>query len=239
MHRFVVLCAATAPAQVIPANNYAISLQKKYPEVIAFGSMHPGYENFEEELARLRRAGICGLKMHPDFQGFSLDDKNLLPIFEYAQKKFIIQVHIGSNKNPRDAPSSPGKLAAILDDFPDLAVIAGHLGGYLMWEDAVRLFGGRRLRNLWFDTSSVSYFASGCTLRELLRTWPEERLLFGSDWPLFDIREEQERLMRAGKLTRRKLEKIMSNAGGLFAAFARNGAGMAHDENLDAKDGAA
>ena len=47
IHRFAVLCAATVPAQVIPANNYAISLQKKYPQVIAFGSMHPGYKNFE------------------------------------------------------------------------------------------------------------------------------------------------------------------------------------------------
>jgi predicted TIM-barrel fold metal-dependent hydrolase len=199
--------------------------------------MHPGYKNFEEELARLQKAGICGLKMHPDFQGFSMDDKNLLPIFECAQKKFIIQFHIGSNKNPRDAPSSPGKLAAILDSFPDLAIIAGHLGGYLMWEEAIRLFGGKKHENLWFDTSSVSFFAHGDTVRELLRTWPEERLLFGSDWPLFDIKEELERLRRVGKLTRRKLEKIMSNAGGLFAAAACSSAETAHDENLTPKTG--
>ncbi|MDR2056478.1 MAG: amidohydrolase family protein [Desulfovibrio sp.] len=220
INRFVVLCAATTPAQVIPANNYAISLQKKYPQVIAFGSMHPGYKNFEDELTRLQKAGIRGLKMHPDFQGFGMDDENLFPILEYAQKKFIIQFHVGSNKNPGDAPSSPGKLAAILDNFPDLVIIAGHLGGYLMWEEAIRLFGGRRRENLWFDTSSVSFFAHGDTVRELLRTWPEERLLFGSDWPLFDIKEEQERLRRVGRLTRRKLEKIMSNANALFAASA-------------------
>ena len=234
IHKFVVLCAATAPAQVIPANNYAVSLQRKYPQVIAFGSIHPGFPNFEEELGRLQKAGIRGLKIHPDFQGFDMDDKRLFPIYEYAQKKFIIQFHIGSDKNTKNAPSTPGKLAAVLNNFPELAVIAGHLGGYQMWGEAVRLFSGKRYENLWFDTSSVSFFAPGDTLRELLRIWPEERLFFGSDWPLFDIREEQERLRRVGGLTRRKLEIIMSNAAALFAAHEK-GINISRDENLDDK----
>ena len=42
LDRCVVLCAATAPAQVIPANSYAISLQRAYPDqVIAFGMCTP------------------------------------------------------------------------------------------------------------------------------------------------------------------------------------------------------
>lgn len=80
---FAVLCAATAPSQVLPANNYAIKIhQDEGNRAIAFGTLHPGYEHWEEELDRLEKNGIRGLKLHPDFQGFSMNDPALLPIYE-------------------------------------------------------------------------------------------------------------------------------------------------------------
>ena len=45
--RCVVLCAATTPGQVVPANDYAVTLQREHPEVTAFGTLHPGYEAWE------------------------------------------------------------------------------------------------------------------------------------------------------------------------------------------------
>ena len=51
--RCIVLCAATAPAQVIPANNYAMKLQREHEEVIGFGTLHPAYVDWEDELELL------------------------------------------------------------------------------------------------------------------------------------------------------------------------------------------
>lgn len=65
----VVLCAATAPAQVIPANNYAMSLQKAHAEVIGFGTLHPGYANWEAELQRIKAAGLRGPETPPGLSG--------------------------------------------------------------------------------------------------------------------------------------------------------------------------
>ena len=214
----VVLCAATAPAQVIPANNYAMSLQKAHAEVIGFGTLHPGYANWEAELQRINAAGLRGLKLHPDFQGFWLNDPRLLPIFEAAQKDFIFEIHIGDNISPEKNPSCPYKLAAILDAFPGLTIIAAHLGGYRMWEHAMKVLGGRRRENLWFDTSSVTPFVTPEELRALLAAFPQERLLFGTDWPLYDPEEELERLQRMAGLDDARLEAVMSNAERLFAA---------------------
>ena len=51
IEKMVLLCAATTPSQVIPANNYAMELQRSHPEhVIAFGTFHPEYTRWEEEL---------------------------------------------------------------------------------------------------------------------------------------------------------------------------------------------
>ena len=55
-------------------------------------------------------------------------------------------------------------------------------------------------------------------LRALLAAFPQERLLFGTDWPLYDPEEELERLQRMAGLDDARLEAVMSNAERLFAA---------------------
>ena len=218
LEKCVVLCAATAPAQVIPANNYAISLQREHPDqVIAFGTVHPGYDNWESELARIKAAGIRGIKLHPDFQSFWLDDPRLLPIFEAAQKDFVFEIHIGDRTSPEKNPSCPYKLASILRQFPGMRVIAAHFGGYRMWSHALEVFSDNRFENLWFDTSSTTPFATPELAHKLLNTFPRERILFGTDWPLYDPVEELQRLQTLGGLSDSEMEIIMSNASTLLA----------------------
>ncbi|WP_374281914.1 amidohydrolase family protein [Desulfovibrio sp.] len=218
LEKCVVLCAATAPAQVIPANNYAISLQREHPDqVIAFGTVHPGYDNWESELARIKAAGIRGIKLHPDFQSFWLDDPRLLPIFEAAQKDFVFEIHIGDRTSPEKNPSCPYKLASILRQFPGMRVIAAHFGGYRMWSHALEVFSDNRFENLWFDTSSTTPFATPELAHKLLNTFPRERILFGTDWPLYDPVEELQRLQTLGGLSDSEMEIIMSNASALLA----------------------
>ena len=218
LEKCVVLCAATAPAQVIPANNYAISLQREHPDqVIAFGTVHPGYDNWESELARIKAAGIRGIKLHPDFQSFWLDDPRLLPIFEAAQKDFVFEIHIGDRTSPEKNPSCPYKLASILRQFPGMRVIAAHFGGYRMWSHALEVFSDNRFENLWFDTSSTTPFATPELAHKLLNTCPRERILFGTDWPLYDPVEELQRLQTLGGLSDSEMEIIMSNASTLLA----------------------
>ena len=209
----VVLCAATAPAQVIPANNYAISLQRAHPDnVIAFGTVHPGYAQWEAELDRLEAAGIRGIKLHPDFQGFWLNDPRLLPIFEAAQGRFVFEMHIGDKTSPEKNPSCPYKLAAIVDAFPRLQVIAAHFGGYRMWAHALKALAGKERSNLWFDSSSTTPFATPMLVKTLLTAYPADRILFGTDWPLYDPLDEKRRLQEKGGLSDSMLERLMSNA---------------------------
>lgn len=217
LEKCVVLCAATAPAQVIPANNYAISLQREHPDrVIAFGTLHPDYTNWETELGRIKAAGIRGIKLHPDFQSFRLDDPRLLPIFEAAQKDFVFEIHIGDKTLPEKNPSCPYKLAAILRQFPGIRVIAAHFGGYRMWAHALNALAGKNFENLWFDTSSTTPFATPMLAKKLLRSFPRERILFGTDWPLYDPVDEQRRLQKLGGLSDSEMEGIMSNATALL-----------------------
>jgi len=213
LDRVVVHSAATAPAQVIPANDWALELTRTHPEVIAFGAVHPGYADWEAELDRLREAGVPGIKLHPEFQSFWLDDPALEPIIEAAQKDFVFMIHVGDRLPPDQNPSCPFKLARLADRFPRARIIAAHLGGYLHWQWVLEALEGR---DLWLDTSSTLSFIDDATLDAILAAWPRERLLFGSDYPIFDPGEEIERLRTRLGWSQGEIEALVARGGELF-----------------------
>ena len=209
LDRAVVHSAATKPDQVIPANNWAISMQKDHPELISFGTMHPGYEDWEKELDRIEKAGIRGLKIHPDFQGFCMTDERLGPIYETIGTRFVLMLHVGDRKPPEDNPSSPQKVAQLISNFPELKVIAAHFGGFQHWEYVVEHLGGK---NVYIDTSSSLSMISDKHLQAIFQAHPHERILFGSDYPLFDPGEELQLLQKRLDLSEHDLEELLCNA---------------------------
>ncbi|MCA1945758.1 MAG: amidohydrolase family protein [Desulfovibrio sp.] len=209
----VALCAATVPAQMLPANDFAIHLQATYPQIRAFGTVHPYAAGWEQELDRLRAAGIKGLKFHPEFQGFWMDDPMLLPLLE-ASQDFIWMFHVGDVAPPEQNPSCPIKLGKILDQFPDARVVAAHLGGYRQWECALEHLAGR---DVWFDTSSSMPFIRQETLETIFRKHDPERMLFGSDYPLFDPTTSMRELETRLGLDEAALEGCWRNAETLLA----------------------
>jgi len=207
--RAAVLVAATSPAQVIPANNWALELAAAEPRIIPFGTIHPGFADFEAELARLHRAGVKGLKLHADFQGFRLDDPALFPILESAAGRFAVLFHVGDRLPPGLNPSCPATLAALKRAFPKLTVIAAHLGGYLHWAQALLHLAGT---DVYLDTSSSLPFIDDRLLTAILDRHPPERVLFGSDYPLFDPGEELQRLRSRLRLGSERMDLLL-NAG--------------------------
>jgi hypothetical protein len=211
--RAAVHAAATAPAQVVPANNWSIGLARTQPRLIPFGTIHPGFADFEAELSRLERAGVQGIKIHADFQGFRLDDPALWPILEAMQGRFVALFHVGDRLPPALNPSCPAKLAAIHREFPGLTVVAAHLGGYLHWAEALEHLAGT---DVFLDTSSSLPFIKDGLLRAILDRHPPERVFFGSDYPLFDPGRELERLRSRLRLTDARLELLLTAGEDLF-----------------------
>lgn len=205
----VVLTAATAPAQVIPANNWAIQTSKEYDQFIPFGTVHPKFDQMENELDRLKSNGIKGLKFHPDFQGFRMDDPALFDVMEMIQDRFICLFHVGDTLPPDENPSCPRKLAAIKTAFPETTIIAAHMGGYRHWKEAIEHLARK---DIFVDTSSSLDFIDDSMLKKLFDAFGIESLLFGSDYPLFDAGRELEQLKKRLSLNEAAIHRIMGNA---------------------------
>lgn len=211
--RVVVHTAATDPSQVIPANNWAMDMERQSTRVTAFGTLHPDYAEPEKELARLRKAGITGLKFHPDFQGFFLDAPKFYALMEIIGDDWTLMIHVGDTLPPEKNPSCPLKMAKLRHAFPGPRLIAAHLGGFSHWKFAVEHLAGL---DVFFDTSSSLSFIDDDTLRELIAKHPAEQLLFGSDYPLFDPADEIALVERRIEPLGVKAETILNAGTALF-----------------------
>ena len=179
VRRCTIFSCATKPEQVENINNYLASLQSEFPDrILCFGTMHPEYPEPEKEIARLKGMGLKGLKIHPDFQRFKIDDPKMLRIYEAAGDTLPMLFHIG---DPYQDYSAPKRLGKVLDMRPYLKVIAAHLGGYRAWEEGKRHLVGRE--GLYLDSSSSIGYLPVEEAKKIFLDHGCERVLWGSDYP--------------------------------------------------------
>lgn len=182
----VVLGVASSPHQVVGINSWLAGIAS--PRLIPFATLHPEFTDFRQELARLRELGFRGVKFHPNIQQFFPDDEAMFPIYEAIGDDFWVMFHMGDNIKPVPTVyARPHRLAAVLDRFPGLRVMAAHLGGYMTWDEARAALVGQDL------ILDLSYCSPGLAPRlaaEMVRAHGADRVLFGTDYPLADPTEE-------------------------------------------------
>ena len=155
-----------------------LRLQQQYPELlIAFGTLHPDFPDCAGEIRRIRELGLHGLKFHPDFQQFHIDDPCMDKIYEAVGGTLPLLFHTGDS---RTQFSKPERLLNVHKKYPDLKLIAAHLGGYSEWDRAMRYLVGQ---DIWLDTSSSIRFIGPQEARKLVEAHGTDRVLFASDYP--------------------------------------------------------
>jgi len=189
------------PSHVRHINEFILSQTAIHPEFTGFGTVHAAMENLEEEVEFIISAGLKGIKMHPDTQLFDIDDPRLFPMYERMRGVIPVMLHMG---DPRYDYSRPEKLRHVMDLFPGLEVIAAHFGGYSMPDIA---YDNLYDTDCVMDISSSFMFMTREKAVKLIRTYGTERLVYGSDFPLWNPVEEVKRFLSLG-LTDAEIEQI-------------------------------
>ncbi|MBC7765764.1 MAG: amidohydrolase family protein [Hyphomonadaceae bacterium] len=123
--------------------------------------------------------------------------------------------------------SSPFRLANVLNWFPNLTVIAAHLGGYSKWEEAAEFLHGK---HLYIDTSSSIAYLGAEKATKIIRAHGVDKVLFGTDYPKVRHKEELA-LFLSLPLTEDERRKILyDNAFKLLNGYNTLGH-HAHNEN--------
>lgn len=176
----VVLSIATNPKQQTNVNNFAKEINDE-KSVFAFGSVHPKAENVFEELERIKEMGLKGVKFHPEYQEFYVDDPKMKPIYKKISSLGLITVfHAGFDfgyKPPYHC--MPDNLLRALKWF-DSPVVAAHWGGVSCGSEVIKKLCGR---DLWLDLSFGYGTMPKAIAQEILNKHTPDRLIFASDMP--------------------------------------------------------
>ncbi|MCR4790584.1 MAG: amidohydrolase [Treponemataceae bacterium] len=204
---YVVHSVATKAEQVISINNFIIGECSIHPEFIGFATHHPDFEDFENEVDRIMKAGLKGIKMHSDFQKFQVDSPSMDSFYSCLEERQLpILFHAG---DCRFDFSGPKRIAHVLDKHPSLKVIAAHFGGYTEWDKSIEFLVGRKV---WFDTSSTTWKLPFEKANKMIKEHGAEFFLFGSDFPMWDHKGEWERFQNFDFNPREKEMVLHENA---------------------------
>ena len=179
----VVAPVATSP-NCHSINLKSIASREKNGESLYFlGALHPNTSNIREEIAFLKENGFNGVKLHPDYQDFFVDEQRMFPIYEELEKQeMFLLLHCGEDVSfVNSGKGNPSRTAKILKQFPELKIIAAHLGGYLRWDETLEHLGG--YENVWLDTAYCAFKPEQQTMQKIIDTFTSKKILLGSDWP--------------------------------------------------------
>ncbi len=199
---FVVHSVATSPHAVTSINDFIAQQCREHPEFIGFAAMHQDFPNPEAEIDRIVGMGLQGVKLHPDTQKVNMDDPRLMRLYEIIEGRLPLIVHTGDYRYDY---SNPQRLKSILHTFPNLVVDAAHFGGWSIPEIGYDVLHDE---NVFIDVSSSMAFLGDRRTAELVRMWGTDRVMFGSDFPMWSPSSEYDRFVSLG-FTDDELENML------------------------------
>lgn len=203
VNKSVVLNIATNAHQQTSVNDFAASINSE--RVISFGSVFPFADDALYELERIRSLGLKGVKLHPDYQGFSVDDERLKPLYKKISSLGLITVfHAGLDYG--FAPpygATPDKMIKALKHF-DTPVIAAHWGGVNCGEEVLQHLCGT---DIYFDTSFGYSMMPKYYAERIIEKHGTDNIVFGTDTP-WHTAEMELRLLNSLGLSHDEFDKI-------------------------------
>lgn len=211
VEKFAAHSVALTPHNVESINRFIMGAHALAPErILPFAAIHPDMEDMEATVKDIVEKGFRGIKIHPDMQKFAVDERRAAPMMEAIAGRLPLLIHCGDYRYDFDGPR---RILHLKEEFPGLQIICAHFGGWGEWDEAAELLPGH---GLIVDTSSSLYKWPAEKAARAVRHFGVENVLFGTDYPMWQPKEEIERFMRMG-LSDADCEAILwNNAARLF-----------------------
>jgi predicted TIM-barrel fold metal-dependent hydrolase len=212
----VVCSIATKPEQFAPILDWSRKIASR--KIVPLPSIHPKGPDPVGKARLVAQSGLPGIKLHPYYQDFLLDDPSLFHFFRVLEHTGLLVVcHTGFDMAfPRDRKADPVRIVRLLDKVPNLKFISTHTGAWEDWDEVERHMLGKPIH---MEISMSLETLESQRARELLLAHPEDRILFGTDSP-WSSQAETLRLVHELKLGEER-ERLMlhDNAAALLAGY--------------------
>ncbi|KKC38086.1 amidohydrolase [Devosia epidermidihirudinis] len=173
----------------------------KYPEkFIGFAAMDPRRPDYMDLLVHaIEDLHLKGVKFGPIYNGVSLLDPRLEPVYEYLQKKNIpLTMHMGTTFGA-NAPINYGRpldVDTIAARYPDLKMVMAHMG-HPWYEECIVV--ARKHPNVYCEVSALcyrpwQYYNILVCAQEYLIT-KRNKIFWGTDFPWATVQESIDGLL--------------------------------------------
>ncbi|MBP5509433.1 MAG: amidohydrolase family protein [Kiritimatiellae bacterium] len=186
------LPVATTLDQVEKINAWALDVNREAdaesagrPCVRSLASYHPDVPDAQTFVDAIARVGFAGVKLHAEYQTFTLEDKRMEGFWEaMSDRGLVVYFHAGGERvfqppfrtHPRD-------FLKLHRRFPKLRMVLAHLGGFGMWDEAEAVLCGEEIA---LDLAHVFGWTEDERILRMIRKHGSGRILFGSDAPWQD-----------------------------------------------------
>lgn len=180
--RGMLLPIATKPHTQSALNNWAKDMQDEHEEFLSFGSIYPKADSAAKELEHIKELGLHGVKLHGTYQNFTMQDESLYPLFGImAELQLPVLIHMGYFYGDT-LIADPVDVAKVSDLYPNLIIIAAHMGGLEILDDAEKYLVGRD--RIYFDTAYAGFWKSDKQkIASMIQKHGADKVLFSSDTP--------------------------------------------------------
>lgn len=206
---------ATKPAQTPAILEFCrqIKSERIHPLI----SFHPSNDpdDVEDIFGQAQNIGILGVKLHPMYQGFSIDGKHMYGFYELmASFGFYVMFHTGFDiAFPNNNQADVERVRKVANWFKDLTIVCTHVGGWKQWE---RISCLSDCKNVYTETSMTLSEVSDDAFVKLISHFDEDKVLFGTDSPWTDQKEMLERTLNLKISDQRKEKMLYKNAAKLL-----------------------
>lgn len=211
----VVANIATRPAQMLPILEFCRHIRSD--RVVPTVSFHPdnAAADVEKMLSDAAGEGIRGVKLHPMYQDFAIDDRRMFPFYQMiGHFGLFVVFHTGLDVAfPGSMLADVERVKRLAEEFRELTIVATHVGGWRQW-DRAGLLGA--CPNVYTETSMCLTEMTDGRFVALLEHFDEDRVLFGSDSPWTDQKEMLERTTALRMPDSRKEKMLFQNAARLL-----------------------
>jgi len=159
---------------------------------------------------------LKGIKLHPDYQDFFIDEERLYPIYEACSElELPIVFHAGWDcYSPDVIHAVPAASAKVAADFPKLKMVLAHFGGLRLWDDVETFLTG--LENVYFDTAmAATYMQDPGIAMRIINKHPIENIFMGSDCP-WEAPDRSAAFVESLPISDDRKEKILGQNAALF-----------------------
>lgn len=202
----LVLPIATRVGMFPGLNNNALEVSN-YKVLTSFGSVHPAEPQWDKQLEYCYEIGLKGVKLHPRFQDFILDDNHIIDYTKYAiSLGLYVLFHVGQDPM-RDTidRANVDRAYNLVKAVDSSHLILAHLGGRKYPDEAYEKIAGT---NCLLDTAMCNEDMPLDKMYRIMEKHGYDKVLFGTDSPWSDQKKAIED-MKSFKLNPDDYDKVM------------------------------